>query len=104
MDIHGILAVQRLLTISCVGAVVVRSEGQGSLACCSSRWRAGQRIRHNLVTEQQQWHPDFLLITFLHLTVFFDLGLWLPVGVLSGGGRVKEHIAQTMPMDALFKS
>ena len=57
------------------------------------------------MTEQQQWHPDFLLITFLHLTVFFDLGLWLPVGVLSGGGRViGEPIAQTMPMDALFKS
>ena len=28
------------------------SEGQGSLACCSP-W--GHRIRHNLVTEQQQW-------------------------------------------------
>ena len=68
---------------------------------------AGQRIRHNLATEQQQqqWHPDFLLIIFLRLTVFFDRGLRLPIGVLSGGGRViGEHIAQTMPMDALFKS
>ena len=64
-----------------------------------------QRIRHNLVTEQQQqqWHPDFLLMTFLHLTVFFNLGLWLPIGVLSGRGRVIGHIAQTMPIDALFK-
>ena len=92
-----------------MGAADVHSEGQGSLACCSS-WRvggAGQRIRHNLATEQQQqqWHPDFLLIIFLRLTVFFDRGLRLPIGVLSGGGRViGEHIAQTMPVDALFKS
>ena len=30
--------------------ILVDSEGQGSLACCSP-W--GHRVRHNLVTEQQ---------------------------------------------------
>ena len=31
------------------------SEGQGSLACCSS-W--GHRVEDNLVTEQQQWKQE----------------------------------------------
>ena len=34
------------------------SEGQGSLACCSP-W--GRRVRHDLVTRQQQWKPVRIL-------------------------------------------
>ena len=42
------------------------SEGQGSLACCSSR---SNRVRHDLVTEQHKISSLFINGLFIHLSM-----------------------------------
>ena len=52
------------------------SEGQGSLVCCSP-W--SHRVRHNLVTEQQQWQntSNIFMGIFIHgENIFFTDTMW----------------------------
>jgi len=49
------------------------SEGQGSLACCSS-W--SRRVGHNLATEQQQQNMCIFRVNFVYLS-WFSVFRWI---------------------------